>query len=96
MTTSVAVVENGNVTHEPNEITYRTITYYRTDAVAKAVLTPAGPADGPSPLPAASPEPKTEAPETGDRAEGVGVQCRIPFPARRRHDADASAAVNRR
>ena len=73
MTTSVAVIENNNVTYEPTEVTYRAITYYRTDAVAKVILAPAGPADGPSPLPAASPEPKTEAPEAGDRAAVVGV-----------------------
>ena len=73
MTTSVAVIENNNVTYEPTEVTYRAITYYRTDAVAKVILAPAGPADGPSPLPAASPEPKTEAPETGDRAEAARV-----------------------
>ena len=41
MTTSVAVVENGNVTYEPTEVTHRTITYYRTDAVAKATVAPA-------------------------------------------------------
>jgi periplasmic protein TonB len=73
MTTSVAVIENNNVTYEPTEVTYRAITYYRTDAVAKVILAPAGPAGGPSPPPAASPEPKTEAPEAADRAEVVGV-----------------------
>ena len=69
MTTSVAVIENNNVTYEPTEVTYRAITYYRTDAVAKVILAPAGPTDGPSPLPAASPEPKPRPrkPETGRR-----------------------------
>jgi hypothetical protein len=43
MSTSVAVVENNNVVYEPTEITYRTITYYLTDAVAKVI--PAGPGD---------------------------------------------------
>jgi protein TonB len=38
MTTSVAVIENNNTTYEPTEITFRAITYYRTDAVAKALF----------------------------------------------------------
>lgn len=94
MTTSVAVIENNNVTYEPTEVTYRAITYYRTDAVAKVILAPAGPADGPSPLPAASPAPKTEAPETGDRAEVVGVAAgEKDQPASARQTASAQPAT---
>src|SRR5215207_3051938 len=35
MRTSAAVVEDGKVSYEPVEVTYRTITYYLTDSVAK-------------------------------------------------------------
>jgi protein TonB len=64
MTTSVAVVENSNVTYEPTEVTYRTIAYYRTDAVAKATLAPAALAEEPG-LAASSQNPqKNEAAET--------------------------------
>ena len=94
MTTSVAVIENNNVTYEPTEVTYRAITYYRTDAVAKVILAPAGPTDGPSPLPAASPEPKTEAPEAGDRAAVVGVAAgEKDQPASARQTATAQPAT---
>src|SRR5439155_19822080 len=41
MTTSVAVVENGHVTFEPSEITYRTIFYY-LDATMAKMVEPAG------------------------------------------------------
>jgi len=37
MTTLVAVVENGQMVFEPKEITYRSITYYLEDSVAKAM-----------------------------------------------------------
>ncbi len=37
MTTSVVVIEGGKPTFEPIDVTYRTIAYYLTDAVAKAM-----------------------------------------------------------
>ncbi|MDQ3684942.1 MAG: TonB family protein, partial [Acidobacteriota bacterium] len=37
MTTSVAVIEGGKVTHEPTEVTYRSIAYYLEENVAKMV-----------------------------------------------------------
>lgn len=40
MTTSVAVVENGSITFEPTEVTYRTISYY-LDATMTKMLQPA-------------------------------------------------------
>jgi len=55
MTTSVAVVEGGKVTHEPTEVTYRAIAYYLEENVAKMVqvasavgLTPTAPAIAPA------------------------------------------------
>jgi TonB family protein len=73
MTTSVAVVENNNITYEPTEITYRTITYYRTDAVAKETLTPAGSADEPSRVSAANAGQKNEAPKTEGGKQVIGL-----------------------
>jgi periplasmic protein TonB len=74
MTTSVAVVENSNVTYEPTEVAYRTITYYRTDAVAKATLAPPAPA-GEEPGRAASEQnpQKNEAAETGATKQIAGL-----------------------
>lgn len=39
MTTSVAVIEGGKITYEPTEVTYRTITYFYEDNIAKIVQT---------------------------------------------------------
>lgn len=50
MTTSVAVVENGSISFEPTEVTYRTISYY-LDATMTKILEPANTT---SPLPANS------------------------------------------
>lgn len=40
MTTSLVVFENGELKREPVEVTYRTVTYYFDDSVAKAVEEP--------------------------------------------------------
>ena len=40
MTTSLVVFENGELKHEPIEVTYRTVTYYFDDSVAKIVEEP--------------------------------------------------------
>ena len=42
MVTSLVVFENGELKREPTEVTYRTLTYYFDDNVAKAVKQPAG------------------------------------------------------
>lgn len=39
MTTSVAVIENGQMSFEPSEVTYRIIAYYLEDATAKKLQT---------------------------------------------------------
>jgi protein TonB len=39
MTTSVAVIENGQMSFEPTEVTYRIIAYYMEDATAKKLQT---------------------------------------------------------
>ena len=52
MTTSLVVFENGELKREPTEVTYRTVTYYFDDSVAKAVEEPA-----PKPVSISVPEP---------------------------------------
>lgn len=47
MTTSVAVVENGSITFEPTEVTYRTISYY-LDATMTKMLQPANATTSPA------------------------------------------------
>ena len=44
MTTSVAVIENGKITFEPTEVTYRTISYYLDEATLAKMNQPAAPA----------------------------------------------------
>src|SRR5215813_7867719 len=60
MTTSVAVVENGSVTFDPTEVTYRTISYY-LDATMTKMLQPAS---NTSPTPAKSAN-NSNAPKSG-------------------------------
>src|SRR6185503_12726396 len=64
MVTSLVVFENGELKREPVEITYRTLTYYFDDSVAKAleepekptkVEQPEKPAEQPAPQPLAEP-----------------------------------------
>src|SRR6266404_6684986 len=55
MTTSVAVVENGRISFEPSEVTYRTIFYYLDAAMAKMLqpassVAPASAATGEAPV----------------------------------------------
>ena len=47
MVTSLVVFENGELKREPVEVTYRTVTYYFDDTVAKAVEEPATPPPSP-------------------------------------------------
>ena len=49
MTTSVALIEGGKITFEPTEVSYRTIAYYRTDAVNKVIDPATQPAAAPTP-----------------------------------------------
>jgi len=54
MVTSLVLFENGQLKREPVEVTYRTVTYYFDDNVAKAVDQPAKPVDQPAPAPPAA------------------------------------------
>jgi protein TonB len=76
MTTSVAVIENGQMSFEPTEVTYRIIAYYLEDATAKklqtaslsnntnaaASVTPASMSDNKTPA-SAKPEPAASQPK---------------------------------
>src|SRR5688572_32855836 len=48
MVTSLVVFENGELKREPTEVTYRTLTYYFDDNVAKAVKDPKARAERPN------------------------------------------------
>ncbi|MCA1564240.1 MAG: TonB family protein [Acidobacteria bacterium] len=78
MTTAVAVIENGQMSFEPTEVTYRVIAYYLEDATARklqtaslanntnaaASVTPASMADNKPAAPAATkPQPPTAQPK---------------------------------
>lgn len=76
MTTSVAVIENGNTIFEPTEVTHRAITYYRTDAVARVIAPPPPvPTKTPETMPAETPSTVNEAGEmkAGPQVAGAGV-----------------------
>lgn len=62
MTTSLVVFENGELKREPTEVTYRTVTYYFDDNVAKVVEEPA-----PKPVSVSVPEPLLR------EVEGAGI-----------------------
>ncbi len=49
MTTSVAIIEGGQVTFEPSEVTYRTISYYLDEATMAKMSQPAAQTAPPSP-----------------------------------------------
>ena len=61
MTTSLVVFENGALKHEPVEVTYRTVTYYFDDTVAKIVEEPKVVEESKPQLAPAIPEPTTQA-----------------------------------
>jgi TonB family protein len=62
MVTSVAVIDNGHLTYEPTEITYRSISYYLEESVAKK-LQPG----------AAQPTPVAQAPASNAAPQPVAV-----------------------
>jgi tetratricopeptide (TPR) repeat protein len=64
MVTSLVVFENGELKREPTEVTYRTVTYYYDDTVAKAV---AEPQPQPQPANISVPEPVLR------EAQGTGI-----------------------
>lgn len=63
MTTSVAIIEGGKLTFEPTEVTYRMISYYLDDNLAKMMQA----------APSNSPAPATSAPVTNPPASSAAV-----------------------
>ncbi|HST52025.1 MAG TPA: TonB family protein [Pyrinomonadaceae bacterium] len=78
MTTSVAIIEGGQVTFEPSEVTYRTISYYLDETMMAKMAqpsaqTPAQPAPKPSATqPQAQPAPAQQ--QTAAHAANSGAQ----------------------
>jgi hypothetical protein len=64
MVTSLVVFENGELKREPIEVTYRTVTYYFNDNVAKVV-------DNPAPTPIPEPVREIRVPDVPTPATGI-------------------------
>ncbi len=72
MVTSLVVFENGELKREPTEVTYRTLTYYFDDNVAKAVKQPAAKeVEQPAPTVAAEPIRETLGPAVPEPATDI-------------------------
>lgn len=80
MVTSVAIIENGKLTYEPTEVTYRSISYYLEETVARTLQPNATPGASTAPAQvaanvAAQPQPvavvKTNAPTPAPAAASV-------------------------
>jgi len=91
MTTSVAVVENGHVTFEPTEITYRTIFYYLDATMSKMVETAgnsapsvktedAGSRVKPTAETSREVKPAANSGASANHAEGEKVAATLPLP----------------
>lgn len=91
MTTNVAVVSGGKLSFEPVEVTYRTITYYLDENLAKMVQPTAAPSPsttpvtvGPTSKPAASnpqPAPQLPAAVSVDKSKMAGTDVVAATPA---------------
>ena len=101
MVTSLVVFENGEIKREPTEVTYRTVTYYFNDSVAKAIDEPKA-VEEPKPAVISVPEPVLrEAEETGILSvrfseapeSSVGIGSNPPPLALKTAAASAPAAV---
>src|SRR5215212_612507 len=65
MTTSLVVFENGELKREPIEVSYRTVTYYFDDTVAKIIEQP-------------KPQPVQTAPAVPEARSSVGIAAEAP------------------
>ncbi len=76
MTTSVAVLEAGKLTFEPIEVTYRTISYYRTDAVVRMI---ASTLIVPQPPASTAPQPTKNTPtQPGSENQSASPEAEAP------------------
>ena len=103
MTTSVAVVENGHVTFEPTEITYRTIFYYLDATMSKMVETAgnfapsvktedAGSRVKPTAVTSREVKPAANSGASANHAEGEKVAATLPLPTSSLEKLKLSAA----
>lgn len=94
MITSLVVFENGELKREPVEVTYRTVTYYFDDKVAKAVkkvATTAEEAHEESKI--EMPEPKPVAPEAVPEPKAVIAEA-VPEPVLREVEGTGILKIN--
>lgn len=82
MTTSIALIEGGKLVFEPTEVTYRTITYYLDETLAKMVQQASSPAAPPAAVPASNSVQPAAANSTAKNVSG---------PAQIKSDKPASA-----
>src|SRR5688500_18547327 len=73
MVTNLVVFENGQLKREPVEVTYRTVTYYFDDTVAKAVEQPQTAAEEPAAAPIAEPMREIRASHVPDPASEMNA-----------------------
>src|SRR5947209_2678509 len=81
MTTAVAVIEGGQVSFEPSEVTYRTIYYYLDETVMAKMSQPASsPAAQPATSPAAQPvaQPSSSPAQTQTARANTNAQASAP------------------
>jgi protein TonB len=82
MTTSVAIIEGGQVTFEPSEVTYRTISYYLDEATMAKMSQPA--AQNQTQAPATQPATQSAQQQTAAHPSNSGAQLAAqprPSPA---------------
>lgn len=103
MNTSVAVYENGKVTFEPTEVTYRTISYYYNQAIEKlskttAKTTAAAPATPPKQNNSAQPVASSNQTQLNPVAEPVAAKVKDPvassIPVSHTPTNEAAATTN--
>lgn len=83
MTSSVAVVENGRISFEPTEVTYRTIFYYLDSAMSKMLETPASAPANPKSESVAEAKSANAGSTTGPPAGTRNLVQPLLLPARR-------------
>jgi TonB family protein len=82
MTSSVAVVANGQISFEPTEVTHRTIFYYLDAAMSKMLDNPSSPPANPQPQSAANSEVKNSSAALTKGSSVKLVQAFQPPPSR--------------
>ena len=93
MTTAVAVIENGQMSFEPTEVTYRVIAYYLEDATAKKLQT-AALANNTNAAASVTPASMTDNKPAAPPATVAAAQTSAPQPKLTAAPANTKAATN--